>query len=179
MKIVKILLLLVVSLVALVFGAAAVVPKEYAIEKEVVINKNNIDIFNYIKFVKNQDNYSVWAKMDPEMTRSYKGTDGTVGFISAWESNHKHVGKGEQEIKKITEGKRIDLELRFIEPFEATDIAYMTTDSLSDNSTKVMWGFKGHMAYPMNLMLLMMDMEKEVGTPLQQGLVNLKEIMEK
>ena len=51
--------------------------------------------------------------MDPDMKKTYRGTDGTVGFVSAWDSEKDDVGKGEQEIIKITDGERIDYELRF------------------------------------------------------------------
>jgi len=102
-----------------------------------------------------------------------------VGFVSAWDSEMNEVGKGEQEIKKIIEGDRIDFELRFIKPFEATDNAYMSTESVADSSTKVTWGFNGRMNYPMNLMLLTMNMDEMLGKDLQEGLVNLKANLEK
>jgi len=116
--------------------------------------------------------------MDPNMKQTYSGTDGTVGFISAWESEDRNVGKGEQEIVAIVEGKRIDYELRFIEPFESTSYAYMTTDEVSENETLVKWGFDGRMNYPMNLMLLFMNFEEMIGEDLQHGLENLKVILE-
>lgn len=80
--------------------------------------------------------------------------------------------------KKITEGERIDFELRFIKPFEATEPAYMTTEAVNENQTKVVWGFSGHMNYPMNLMLLFMDMEEMIGGDLETGLNDLKTILE-
>lgn len=112
------------------------------------------------------------------MKKSYKGTDGTVGFTARWESSKKDVGWGEQEIKKITEGERIDFELRFIKPFEAIEPAYMTTETINENQTKVVWGFSGHMNYPMNFMLLFMDMEEIIGGDLETGLRDLKAILE-
>lgn len=159
--------------------AALLIKKHYAVEREITINKPKRVVFDYIKFLKNQDNYSKWAKMDTEMKKSYRGTDGTVGFVSAWESKNKEVGKGEQEIKKIIEGDRVDFELRFFEPFKSTEPAYMATESLSDNQTKVRWGFNGHMKYPMNLMLVFMDFEKMIGNDLETGLYNLKTELEK
>jgi hypothetical protein len=117
--------------------------------------------------------------MDPNMKKSYRGTDGTVGFVSAWESKIDSVGVGEQEIKKIIEGERVDFELRFIKPFEATEPAFMTTEAVSESQTKVKWGFSGHMDYPMNLMMLFMDFEKMIGDDLQTGLNNLKTVLEK
>ena len=132
-----------------------------------------------MKYLKNQDNYSKWATMDPNMKKSYRGTDGTVGFISAWESDNKEVGKGEQEIINIVDGKRIDFELRFMEPFQTTEPAYIITESLTENQTKVNWGFNGHMKYPMNLTLLFIDFEKILGNDLESGLIKLKSELEK
>jgi hypothetical protein len=179
MKIIKRILIILASLLALILIVALFVKKEYAVERSISVNKPKQDVFNYIKFLKNQNYYSKWNSMDPEMTQEYKGTDGTVGFISAWDSKKDDVGKGEQEIIKITEGERLDMELRFIQPFEATDYAYMTTESESETSTKVKWGFNGKMKYPMNLFLLVMDMDAMLGKDLDVGLTNLKSILEK
>lgn len=179
MKILKGLLLLIVGIVILALVVALFVKKDYAVEREVTINKPIAVVFDYIKHIKNQDQYSVWNRLDPASKKTYTGTDGTVGFISAWESTNKNVGKGEQEITKITESDRIDMKLRFKEPFEAEDEAYMTTQALSESQTKVKWGFKGRMAYPMNIMLLFMDMEGMLGKDLQGGLDTLKTTLEK
>jgi hypothetical protein len=114
------------------------------------------------------------------MKTVFKGTDGTEGFVSAWESDsNKNVGKGEQEILKIVEGERIDYEIRFIKPFKSTSWAYITAYAVNDNQTKVHWGFTGKMKYPTNLTLLFMHMEKMVGGDLEKGLQNLKVLMER
>ncbi len=42
---------------------------------------------------------------DPLMKKQFKGTDGTVGFLYAWDSQNNEVGKGEQEIERIKDGK--------------------------------------------------------------------------
>jgi hypothetical protein len=117
--------------------------------------------------------------MDPAMKKSFTGTDGTVGFISAWESADKNVGKGEQEIRKIVAGERIDFELRFIKPFAGVANAFMTIESLTENLTKIRWGFDSKMNYPMNLMLLFMKMDKMIGNDFETGLTKLKNILEK
>ena len=127
MKTLKKILITLGILIAIPLIAALFIKKDYAVEREIIINKPKQEIFDYIRFLKNQDNYSKWAMMDPSMKKTYTGTDGTVGFISAWDSNNKDVGKGEQEITKITEGFRIEFKLRFKLPFEAEDDAYMTT----------------------------------------------------
>ncbi|MDR7130908.1 putative damage-inducible protein DinB [Algoriphagus sp. 4150] len=172
------ILIVIGVLIAIPLVVALFVKKEYAVEKEIAIDKSKSEVFEYIKYLKNQDNYSKWSNMDPDMKKSYEGTDGTVGFVSRWESDNKEVGVGEQEIKKITEGERIDFELRFFKPFEATEPAFMTTETVAEDQTKVKWGFSGHMNYPMNIMMLFMDFEQMIGDDLQTGLDKLKTVLE-
>src|SRR5687767_6815253 len=106
MKILKRILFSVLGLVAILLIVALFVKKDYAVEREITINKPKQEVFAYIKYLKNQDNFSKWGSMDPAMQKSYTGTDGAVGAVSAWKGNS-DVGEGEQEIKKITEGERI------------------------------------------------------------------------
>lgn len=179
MKIFKKILIALVIIIAIPLVMALFIKKDYAVEREVVINQPKENVFDYIKYLKNQDNFSKWATMDPGMKKTYRGTDGTVGFVSAWESQKDDVGVGEQEIKKITEGERIDYELRFIKPFESTEKAYMITHALGENQTSVKWGFSGRMNYPMNLMLLFMDFEEMIGNDFETGLNKLKAELEK
>jgi hypothetical protein len=113
------------------------------------------------------------------MKTEYRGTDGTVGFVSAWDSPVRDAGKGEQEITKIDDGKRIDYELRFYKPMKSTDNAFMSFESVNDSVTNVKWGFFGKVKYPMNLSLLFMNMDTMLGKDLEGGLNNLKTIIEK
>jgi len=172
--IITLAVILAIPLIVALFSADS-----YDVEREVVINQPKDLVFNYVKYLKNQDEFSKWARMDPDMKKSYRGTDGSVGFVAAWDSENPEVGKGEQEIIAIVDGKRVDFELRFFTPFEATEPAYMITEATSANQTKVKWGFSGHMAYPMNLMLLFMDFEQMIGDDLQTGLDQLKVVLEK
>ena len=178
MKIIKRILIVIVAIIALVLIIALFAKKDYKVEKQVTINKPVSEVFNYVKYIKNQDNYSVWNQMDPGMKKTYTGTDGTVGFIYAWDSN-KQAGKGEQEIKNIVEGERVDCEIRFKKPMESTAPAYMSTEAAGDNQTIVKWGFEGHMSYPTNIMMVFMDIPGMIGKDLQTNLNNLKNILEK
>ncbi len=179
MKILLIILLALVAIIALILIVGLFLKKKYTIEREIVILKPKQVVFDYIKLLKNQDNFSKWANMDPDMKKEYRGTDGTEGFVSAWDSQNKQVGKGEQTIKRIIDGESIDYELHFIKPFENLSDARMKTVSLADNQTRVIWSFSSSMKYPMNLMLVFMNMEKMLGDDLQTGLKNLKNILEK
>ncbi len=173
-----IILYIILGIIAALLVAGLFVPKGMKATREIVINKPNAEVFNYIKHLKNQDNYSKWGSMDPNMKKDYRGTDATVGFVSAWEGNKK-VGTGEQEIKGIEEGRKLDTELRFVKPFKSVAQSSMTTQAVDNNSTKVSWGFEGNMNYPMNVMKLFMNMEKAIGNDFAIGLSNLKTVLEK
>jgi hypothetical protein len=179
MKTLKKILIVVAVLIVIPLVTALFVKKTYTVEREILIEKPKQVVFDYIKLLKNQNNYSRWATMDPNMKQEFIGIDGNVGFVSSWDSNQKDVGKGEQTIVKITAGERIDFDLHFIKPFETRSKAYMTTDAVSENQTKVKWGFTGKMNYPMNISLLFMDMDKMLGKDLSTGLTSLKKMLEK
>ncbi len=175
----KKLLSFVAVIIAIPLIAAIFIEKSYKVEREIIVSQPKMMVFNYIKKLKNQDDFSKWAQIDPNMEKSYRGTDGEVGFIAAWHSENPDVGTGEQEIIAIKAGERIDFELRFIKPFEANEPAFMTTTAIAENQTKVTWGFSGHMDYPMNIMFLFIDFEQMIGDDLQTGLDNLKVILDK
>jgi hypothetical protein len=178
MKIIIGIIIVIAGLVALLLVLGLFLKKEYSVISEVKINKPASTVFEYIRLLKNQNKFSVWASLDPDMKTEFSGTDGTVGFVSAWDSQVKNVGKGEQEILKIVDGERIEYEIRFIRPFESTSYASMSIRKTGENETLVQWEFNGKMKYPMNLMLLFMNMEKMIGSDLSKGLSNLKTIME-
>ncbi|HEY1022377.1 MAG TPA: polyketide cyclase, partial [Flavisolibacter sp.] len=99
MKILKRILFGIVALVAVLLLIALFVNKDYRVERSVSINKPKEQVFSFVKRAKNQDQFNKWIQADPQVKKTYRGEDGTVGFVYAWES--KEVGKGEQEISGI------------------------------------------------------------------------------
>ncbi|MBI2258271.1 MAG: SRPBCC family protein [Flavobacteriia bacterium] len=179
MKWIKRILLFLLTLVILFLIIAIFIKKEYRVEREIKISQPLEKVFSYVKLLKNQNEYSKWAGLDPGMKKFYKGKDGEKGFISGWKSKKSDVGSGEQEIINIIENKQIDYEIRFKEPFESTSNARLSLNSISSNECRVVWSFDGKMNYPMNLMLLFMDFETMIGNDLQYGINKLKRIIEK
>ena len=176
MNILITILSIVASILALLLVIAIFTKKEYNTHCEIIIQAPRQKVFDYLKHIKNQDNFNMWVMMDPNMKREFKGTDGTVGFIYGWNGNKK-AGEGEQEIKAITEGKNIEMEIRFVRPMAGIAYAKMTAESLSDNQTKVSWTTAAPMKYPLNIMLSMIVkmLEKDMNT----SLTTLKKILEK
>ncbi len=169
---------IILGIIAALLLAGLIISKEIKATKEIVINKPKDEVFNYIKYLKNQQNYSKWATLDPNIKNEFHGTDGRPGFVNHWVGNKK-VGEGEQEITAIEEGKALHTDLRFIKPFKSFAKSTMTTEAIDANSTKVSWGFESQMNYPMNIMKVFMNMSEMIGKDFSTGLVNLKTILEK
>ena len=149
----QIILLAFSAIIALVFIAAFFMKKDYTISASTFINRPINDVFNYVKILKNQENYSKWVMADPNAKLNYIGEDGAIGFISQWESELKNVGIGEQEIMYINENDSYQVEIRFKKPFEGVSQAITTTEAISDNQTKVTTTFLTSTPFPMNVMV--------------------------
>ena len=164
------------GILVLILLLIAFAPTNFVIQKEIVINKPKDQVFPYLKSLKNQDIWSPWNTKDPNMKKDFRGIDSMVGCVTAWESEDKNVGKGEQEIIKITEGERVDFELRFEKPMKATNNAFLRATSSGPNATNVTWGFSGESKRPMNVMTLMM--KGVLAKAFKEGLTNMKRILE-
>ena len=176
MHIIIIILLIVVGIIALLLITALFMRKRHHVSREIIINAPSQKVFDYIKLLKNQDEFNKHAMAAPDRKREFKGTDGTVGYIYAW-SGDKNAGVGEKEIKNIVEGKRIETEIRFVKPMRATASIIMETESLSVDQTKVSWSNSGTLNYPVNIFIP--TMEKHVAKDMDSSLSILKNIIEK
>ena len=171
------ILLIIAAIIAIFFIIALFTKKGYSLEREITINKSTGDVFNYIRHLKNQDYYSKWVMMDPNVKRTGTGADGTMGFVSAWDSNVRNVGKGEQEITKIIPGARIDSKVRFEKPFKNVADVNMATKAIAPEQTELIWTMRGQNKYPMNIMNLFIP--GMLAKDMAESLENLKGVLEK
>ena len=171
---VYIITIIVAALVILNFAA----PKRFDLNRNIEINASVSTVYNYLKYIKNQDDWSPWKKKDPDMHQEFEGTDGEIGFISRWKGN-KDVGEGEQELKHLVENESVLSELRFFKPWKSESDAYLHLKDMNGNTTRVTWGFSGRNKFPFNIFMLFFNMEKSVGKDFDEGLTSLKSILEK
>ena len=183
MKVLKIVLIAVITvglLIVLPLIVALFIGNDYSSKKEIIIDKPVNEVFDYVKKLRNQDEFSVRQLLDTGIKKKFTGIDGTVGFIYAWESDIFESGTGEKEIKKIDENNRMDYESRLKEPWKLTAQSYFITQSIAENEnqTKVIWGSNGRINYPTNILLLFWDSDVIIGNDLAKSLANLKKILE-
>ncbi|MDP4264506.1 MAG: SRPBCC family protein [Bacteroidota bacterium] len=170
------ILLVVAGIIALLLIMALFMKREHYVNREIVINAPRQKVFDFLKLLKNQDQFNKWARADKDRKETTKGTDGTVGYIYSWSGN-KSAGEGEKEIMNIIEGERIETEIRFIKPMRISARVIMETESLPGNQTKVNLVNAGTLKYPLNIMIPIA--EKNFAKDMDTSLSALKNILEK
>lgn len=175
MKILKILLYIVLSLVALLVIMGLFAKKEYRIERSTMIYAPRDTVYEQVRFFKHFHAWSPWSKIDDSMQWSIEGADGEVGAVYQWKGN-KDVGTGRQTLKSKSPD-RIDYELAFLEPWENTAPTWFEMKEKGD-STQVTWVFNMHVPFPWNGMAMLTDVNSFVGKDFERGLGNLKKLCE-
>jgi len=176
MNILIMILLAIAGIIALLLIIGLFMKREHYVSREIIINAPRQKVFDYVKLLKNQDEFNKGAMADADRKREFKGTDGTVGYVYAWSGN-KDAGEGEKEITKLIEGKRIEMEIPFVKPMTTSAHIIMETEFLSDDQTKVIWSNAGTLKYPISILIPMM--EKHVSKDMDGSLLTLKNILEK
>lgn len=175
MNIAIMILLILGGLIVLILVAGIFMRRHHFVRREIVINASSRKIFDFIRLLENQDRFNKHAMTGGDRERKYTGTDGTVGFIYAWKGN-KNAGEGEKEIRKIVDGKMVEMEIRFVKPMKTSATITMELEQVSDNQTRVLWSNAGTLGYPVNIMIPIM--EKMLPKDMDASLVNLKNILE-
>jgi uncharacterized protein YndB with AHSA1/START domain len=170
------IIIAVVILIPLIAGA--VMSEDYVIETELNINKPKAEVFGYLKYLRNADQFNKWVMTDPNMRKEFIGTDATEGFIYKWDSDMKNVGAGEQEIKQLIDGEKVDYEIRFTRPFANVCGAAIVTKSAGDGTTNVAWSFYGKRSFVMRIFHFLFNLKKVLQKDLHTSLVNLKNVLE-
>lgn len=165
------------ALVGIVVIAALVAPKEFKVERDIIILKPKEAVFGHLKLLRNHDEWNAWSKKDSKMKKEFRGTDGTVGFTSSWSGNSE-VGTGEQEIINITEGQKIESQIRMTKPFQASFNTYLSVEEVAPNQTKVTMGMTDTMAVPFNLICLVTGQAKKIARDTDDSLSNMKFLLE-
>jgi hypothetical protein len=164
-----------VGIITLLLIIAVFMKKEHYVKREIIIDAPRQEVFDYLKLLKNQDKFNKWAKADLNRNWTFKGTDGTVGFLISWNGN-KEVGEGEKEIVNLIEGEKIETQIRFIRPMTTTADVIMELESVADNRTKVSFINTGTLRYPINIMIPIA--EKNFPKDMDTSLATLKNILE-
>ncbi|TCD11149.1 polyketide cyclase [Pedobacter frigidisoli] len=177
MKFLKVFIGIIVVLAVIILVGAMFLPKTYSVSRSTTINAPDSVIYKNIADFNEFYKWNPWAKMEPTAETSFSGSPITPGHQYNWKG--KETGSGYMKIKSLTPNKNVDVELKFIEPFESlADTKFDITPEGSAN--KVTWTMSGENNIISKWMCLVMGgMDKMIGKDFESGLKSLKEKSEK
>jgi hypothetical protein len=166
----------VVALLAFLAIIIAMQPAEFRISRKASMAAPPERVFPEINDHRRWVAWSPWEKFDPAMKRSYDGPPSGVGSIYSWTGN-KNVGEGRSTIIESRPNELVRFRLEFIRPFTATNDGEFLL-SPEDRMTVVEWAISGRRNFMFKAMGLVMNMDKMCGRQFEQGLVDLKAVVE-
>jgi hypothetical protein len=164
-------------LVAALLVVVATRPDKYHVERTARIEAPADMIFAEVNDFHTFAGWSPWAKRDPTMTLTVSTPSAGVGATYAWQGN-KQVGKGKMTITESTAPTHTKEKLEFLEPFASVADASFDIKPEGGNAATVTWSMDGKSNFVGKAFGLVMSMDKMVGKDFEEGLGNLKKVVE-
>lgn len=155
-----------------VIAAALLKSPDFRVERSLVMAAPAEKIFPYFDNHKKFNEWSPWAKMDPEAKNTYSGPESGVGAVASWDGNK--VGKGSSTITMSKPNERIVERMDWIEPMEGISTVEFTFNPEGEGNTKVTWAMYGtNQGLLSKVMSLVMDCESMCGPEFEKGLADV------
>ena len=173
---VKKILLALLAVIAILIGLIVAQPASYKVVRSTTINAPQAEVFALINDFHGWDKWSPWAKLDPNMKTTYSGAGSGPGAAYHWVGNN-DVGEGRMTITESKPGELVRMKLDFLKPFPSTSTAEFALKP-EGSGTALTWTMLGKANFMMKCMGLIMNCDKMVGGQFEQGLTNLRSIVE-
>ena len=171
----KILLLLGIVILGLLSFVASR-PENFKVSRSASMNAPSDRIEAEVIDFHRWSQWSPWAPLDPKALLTFSGADLGVGAVFHWAGNQE-VGEGEMKITEYIAGERVLIEINFTKPFQASNKIEFDFKS-EGTKTVVTWSMSGKNNFISKAMGLLINCDKMVGDKYEQGLSNLKKLVE-
>jgi dienelactone hydrolase/uncharacterized protein YndB with AHSA1/START domain len=172
----KFLTIFAIVIVILVLGSF-LLPAQTRVERSIIIEAPSETVYPYVANFSEFNKWSPWAKRDPQTEYRFEGPATGVGAKMHWNSQDPQVGSGSQEIIAAEPPSRVQVALQFGEDMGPATASYIL-EPQPEASTKVTWSFDAdHGHNPLSRIFGLM-MDGWVGPDYEQGLDNLKQLVE-
>lgn len=144
----------------------------YTVERAVTIEAPASAIYPLLADFHQWGAWSPWEELDPDMQRTFSGSDAGPGAVYEWSGNRK-AGAGRMEITDADEPSVVDIDLQFLKPFKAHNT---TTFTLAEegSGTTVHWTMTGAKTFMTKVMGIFKSMDAMIGPDFEKGLAKLK-----
>lgn len=169
-------LLGVAAVVAVFVVVVALQPSQYKVERSATIAASPAEVFPQVNDFHAWEAWSPWAKLDPASKSTFSGSSSGQGAIFAWAGNDK-VGEGKMTLTESHPNDLIRIRLDFVKPFADTSTTVFTFKPEA-NQTRVTWTMSGRSNFLGKAVCMFMNMDKVVGGSFEQGLAQMKSVVE-
>jgi len=166
----------IIALVAITCAIAATRSDEMNVTRSATIAAPPAAVFAVVNDFRQWDAWSPWSKIDPTMKKSIEGPPEGVGAIYHWSGNTQ-VGEGTTKLVESKPSERVGMRLEIVRPFAgASDVQF--TFAPDGKGTKVTWAMQSKKPFIGKVMGLFINCDKMCGDQFNQGLENLRKIVE-
>ena len=158
--------------------AAATRPDNFRVQRSASMKASPEKIFPLINDLKGFNTWNPFNKKDPNIKGSYSGAPSGAGAAYAFEGN-KDVGRGRIEITDSRPASEVRMNLHMLAPMEGRNVVEFSLKPEGGEATRVTWAIQGPMPYVSKVLSLFVDMDAMIGREFEQGLADLRKIVER
>ncbi len=165
-----------VAIVAVLAVVVALQPSEFSVSRTATVAAPAGDVFRHVNDLHKWDDWSPWAKVDPNAKVAFEGAPSGKGAVFTWSGNDQ-VGEGRMTIVESRPAQLVRIDVAFVRPFEGSAISEFAFKPEGDG-TAVIWTVSGHHNFLAKAMCLILNGQKTMRAELKKGLEKLKSVAE-
>ncbi len=166
----KIALALLVIVLAFA-GYVALQPAVGTVTRSATIAAPPSAVFPYVNDLHKWQDWSPWAKLDPNAKATFEGPQAGTGAVFSWSGNNE-VGEGKMTIVESKPDDYVKMNIDFAKPFANTSVAEFQLKP-EGAGTNVTWSMTGDRPFFVRAMCILINGDKMVGDMFEKGLENL------
>lgn len=174
MKVLIRVVVAVVVLIVVLLGIGLLLPSAAHVERSTVIAAKPAQVFGVVDGFAQFDQWSPWAKIDPNVKVERSGPDSGVGAKYRWAGNDK-VGSGTQEIVESVPDSKVRSKLEFT-GFPPSEASFLLKPQ--GEGTQVTWTMDVGLGGSPVSRWFGVFMDKMIGPDYEKGLAQLKTFVE-
>jgi uncharacterized protein YndB with AHSA1/START domain len=163
-------------IVVMFVAVVAMQPSEFRVARKTTIAAPVPAVFAQVNDFRKWPAWSPYDKLDPAMKKTYQSPPAGTGASYSWVGNS-DAGEGRATIIESRPNELVRIKLDFVKPFEGTAFAAFAFKPEGDR-TVVEWSLTGNNNFGAKAVHLFMDMDKMVGGQFEEGLADLKSVVE-
>lgn len=164
------------GLIVLVLIIASFKSNDCHFERSITLSAPASAAFPYVSDLHKWQEMSPYVKLDPNAQYTFTTPASGVGAAMTWSGNG-NVGAGKLTIMEIQSNELVRMRLEMGKPFKCDNVVRFTLKQ-SGPQTTVTWAMSGKSNFISKVMSIFMNMDKMVGRQFEEGLGNLKRLVE-